>query len=479
MPAAAPTISLPWRKLALTGVAAGAFAWFWANGPLDEPQPVFEFEEHVTGFAEPVKMGEEYQTPVTGMVPPREEHAHYRVMPAREQPRPTWAIIGDARTNPGLTEEVAQLVYNDARAVAADPDRVQLKTALDLFYTEERDADGRLVQLYLENTGLNKDVKGYAGPIDIGLVVGPDGRIRSVRHLRSMETTSYLRDIEKDGFYGRFQSVPLDGGSYEVDLVSGASLTTEGVARSVTQLVSIARESPLEIYLDTRPEGFDVRAVLPDTWVIDAALIVLLFAIVASRRVRRSSRLILAVTLASVLHLGFLRNNSFTFVTFLQPFMGITWSWVLGIYAAAVLAGAIWDGNSYCRYVCPFGNVQRLLLRLVPWRIRAPVSNRVLGAARLAIALALAVGILTGLRDWGSFELFPDLFGVELLDSPWFWLALAAVLASAFIPMLWCRALCPTGAVLDLVTLLARPRRASPRGSVLAGIPVTAEPARG
>ena len=33
--------------------------------------------------------------------------------------------------------------------------------------------------------------------------------------------------------------------------------------------------------------------------------------------------------------------------------------------------------------------------------------------------------------DGASFELFPDLFGVELLDSPWFWLSLAAVLASA------------------------------------------------
>jgi NosR/NirI family nitrous oxide reductase transcriptional regulator len=112
--------------------------------------------------------------------------------------------------------------------------------------------------------------------------------------------------------------------------------------------------------------------------------------------------------------------------------------------------------------------------------MRVPVSNRLLGVVRLAIALALGLGILTGLRDWGSFEPFPDLFGVELLDSPWFWLSLAVVLASAFVPMLWCRALCPTGAVLDTITQLARPRRrASRRGGVLAGIPVTVEPARG
>jgi NosR/NirI family nitrous oxide reductase transcriptional regulator len=467
---------LPWRKLVMTAVVAAAFAWFWINGPLDEPQPVFEFEERMTGFAEPVKLGEEYQTPITGMVPPREEHAYYHVMAAREPARPTWGIIGDARTNPGLTEEVARLVYDGALAVALNPDGVTLKSGLDLYYTEERDANGRVVQLYLENTGLNKDVKGYAGPIDIGLAVAPDGHIRSVRHLRSMETTSYLKDIEKDGFYDQFEHMVLDDQSHEVDAVTGASLTTEGFARSVTQLVSVARESPLEIYLDTKPEGFDVRAVLPDTWIIDAVLIGLLFVLASLRRVRRSPRAMLGLAIACIVYLGFLRNNSFTYVTYLQPFMGVKWSSVLGVYAAAVLLGAIWDGNSYCRYICPYGNVQRLLLRVIPWHVRLPVSNRVLSAVRWLIALALMIGIFSGLRDWGSYELFPDLFGLQVLESPWFWLSLAVVLASAYFPMLWCRVLCPTGAVLDTVTLLARPRPAARRG-LLSGIPVTVEPA--
>jgi NosR/NirI family nitrous oxide reductase transcriptional regulator len=141
-----------------------------------------------------------------------------------------------------------------------------------------------------------------------------------------------------------------------------------------------------------------------------------------------------------------------------------------------VLASAIWDGNSYCRYICPYGNVQRLLVRVMPWRGRLPVSNRVLELVRWGIAIALVIGIGSGLRDWGSFELFPDLFGVEVLDSPWFWLSLAAVLASGYFPMLWCRVLCPTGAVLDGIAALARPR--ARRGGTLAGIPVTREAVR-
>ncbi len=481
MARAAASWRLPWQKLGLTALAAGCYAFFWINGPLQERQPVFEFEEHMTGFAEPVRFGEETRTARSGLTAAREEHPYFHIMTAKKQPPRLSAVIGDARTNPGLSEDVAALVLSGAKAAAGNPDGVTLKTALDMYYAEERDPGGQLVQLYLENTGLNKNVKGYAGPIDIGMTVGMDGRIRNVRHLRSLETTSYLRDIEQAGFYTQFEGMPLDGRSYEVDFVSGASLTSEGIARSVTKLVSVARESPLEVYVDTQATGFDVKAVLPDTWILSAALIGTLFLLVRFRKVRQSKALSLGISILSVLYLGFYLNNSFTYVTFLQPFLGTGWSWLLGAYATMVLASAIWDGNSYCRYVCPYGNVQRLLVRFVPFRGKLPVSNRVLDAIRWLIALALCIGIVSGLRDWASFELFPDLFGVEILDSPWFWLSLAVVLTSTYFPMLWCRTLCPTGTVLDGIALLSRPRRRSTFSSTpaLAGIPITTEPARG
>ncbi|MBL8197687.1 MAG: 4Fe-4S binding protein [Chromatiales bacterium] len=477
MVSAAANLHLPWQKLGLTALAALAYAFFWVNGPLQEPQPVFEFEEHMSGFAEPIRFGDETQTSRFGLTTAREEHPYYRIMTAKERMPRLFAVIGDARTNPGLDAGVAAMVLSGAKAVAANPENVVLKTALDMYYAEERDSAGNVVQLYLENTGLNKDVKGYAGPIDIGMTVGMDGNIRSIRHLRSMETTSYLADIEKAGFYGQFENIPLDGRSYEVDFISGASLTSEGIARSVGKLVSVARESPLEVYVDTQATGFDVKAVPPDTWILHAGLIAVLFVGVRLRRVRQSRRLSLALAMSSVLYLGFYANNSFTYVTFLQPFLGTGWSYLLGAYATMVLAGAIWDGNSYCRHVCPYGNLQRLLTRIMPFRGKLPVSNRVLGGIRWAIALSLCIGITSGLRDWASYELFPDLFGIEVLDSMWFWLSLAVVLASAYYPMLWCRMLCPTGAILDAVAMAARDRkvRGPVRSPAIAGIPITTE----
>ena len=67
MVSAAANLHLPWQKLGLTALAALAYAFFWVNGPLQEPQPVFEFEEHMSGFAEPIRFGDETQTSRFGL----------------------------------------------------------------------------------------------------------------------------------------------------------------------------------------------------------------------------------------------------------------------------------------------------------------------------------------------------------------------------------------------------------------------------
>lgn len=466
-----------WKKITLTLVCAGTFLFFWMHGPLQARPPVFEFEPHIVGFAEPVTVGEEYIPPKHGMVGEEEEHYLFGIIPMKDREQPLFAVIGDPRSNPGLKEDVAKLVFTHARAGAANPAGVRVKTGLEMYFAEETDPAGRVTQLYLENTGLNKNVKGYAGPIDIGVTIGMDGKIRSVRHLRSLETTSYLNKIEKAGFYDQFKGMPLDSKSYKVDLVSGASLSTEGIANSLTQLIGIARESPLSGYLAQEPLGFEVKAVAPNTWMIDAALIAALFVIAWLGVVRHSSGLSLGLSVATVVYLGFYLNNSFTYVTYTQPFLGTDWSYILAVYAALVLASAIWDGNTYCRYICPYGNVQRLLVRIIPWHGRIAVSNRVLTLIRWAIAAALVIGIAMGLRDWGSYELFPDLFGLEILESKWFWLSVATVLISAYYPMLWCRMLCPTGAVLDGVADLVRARRKTKVALSVSDIPIKVEPA--
>ncbi len=216
----------PWQKIGLTAIGVAIFWYFWINGPLQESPPVFKFTETVKGFGEPVRIGEETVPPKFAMLGELERHDYFHIMTTREESLPLFGIIGDARNSPGMDPKVAEQILERAQELAANPDNVTLKVALDMYYAEERDDDGQLVQLYFQNTGLNKKIKGYAGPIDIGIAVGMDGRIRKVEHIFSMETTSYLNDIKKGGFYERFDNILLDGHTYDVDIMTGASLKT-------------------------------------------------------------------------------------------------------------------------------------------------------------------------------------------------------------------------------------------------------------
>ena len=149
-------------------------------------------------------------------------------------------------------------------------------------------------------------------------------------------------------------------------------------------------------------------------------------------------------------YIGFFLNNSFTYITFIHPFLGTTVSSFMGLYALMVLLGAIWGKNTYCKYVCPFGNVQRLLIHLNPIKTSRKffIPNKWVKRIRAALTVILFSGILLGLRSWSNFELFPDLFGLSVL-SVWFIVSVVTVLATLIYPMIWCRLLCPTGAILD------------------------------
>ena len=65
-----------------------------------------------------------------------------------------------------------------------------------------------------------------------------------------------------------------------------------------------------------------------------------------------------------------------------------------------------------------------------------------------ALTLFLLSGLLLGFRCWSNFDLFPDLFGLSVL-SVWFIVSILTILATLIYPMIWCRLLCPTGAILD------------------------------
>lgn len=228
----------------------------------------------------------------------------------------------------------------------------------------------------------------------------------------------------------------------------------------MTELVAASTEA-LGEQLPTPPQGFAVEARLSRAWIIHAAFLIALFLLAWQRHWPLSRFDWQVLGLLGIGFLGLMLNQSFTYLSLMQPFLGVSLSVFAVLYLVLVVLGAIWDDNTYCRRLCPFGQAQQLVARFdrASRLNRWPWSARRMAQVRLLLAVGLILGILAGVERWRGFELFPDLFGAEV-SSLWFVLALVLVLrVSAWVPRLWCRLLCPTGAVLDSLAALVRPRR--------------------
>ncbi|MGB0392083.1 MAG: FMN-binding protein, partial [Salibacteraceae bacterium] len=314
---------------------------------------------------------------------------------------------------------------------------LQIKRAGELFY-------------YFESVPSITHIKGYAGPINIGVLVNQNGEIEKLQHVSSKETESYLHKIQKAGYYNSFIGMPIENTHY-IDAVSGATLTTVSIAQTASEITQLlGNEFSETLDEDVLISSFEVTASNTLTWIIHITLIALLFTYGIQKKYKKSKRDIRRLSVVSVLYIGFFMNSSFTYVSFIHPFLGTALSPLIAFYALFSLLGAIWGHNIYCSFVCPFGHAQRLALQASNKRFTAKffLSNKWVGHIRNALALILVVGILLGIRSWGSFEVFPDLFGLEF-NSMWFGISILIILVNLRYPFIWCRIACPTGAVLD------------------------------
>ncbi len=440
-------------KLLATIIVLSFFLYFWTNGPFNQLQSVVHLEHENTEFSTPKIVGENNQPPkyFETIAEAETEGFGNGLILDKNKDRESFGLITSSKDDWQQSNQYNKLLAHSKEFASKNSRQFKLNSAHHIPFVLID--DGKTI--YLESKFLSHEIRGYAGPINCGIMLQQGGKINSVHHISSHETESYLRKIEKHGFYQQFQGKNLSK-NHEIDAVSGATLTTEAIASTSSNLINEILSGPLENYIDLdNLNSFSIKASLSLWWILHIAVIFIMFLFGFQKKIKKSKKMIFILSTASLIYIGFFLNNSFTYISFIHPFVGTSVSSMVGIYALLSLLGAIWGKNIYCKYVCPFGNAQRLLLKVSFKKFRSKffISNKWISHIRNGIAITLIIGILLGMRNWSNFELFPDLFGLEY-KSIWFFIALGIVALNMIYPMIWCRLLCPTGSVLDAISEL-------------------------
>jgi NosR/NirI family nitrous oxide reductase transcriptional regulator len=307
-----------------------------------------------------------------------------------------------------------------------------------------------------ESASSAPEVVGYGGPFDLLVVVNGSGDVDRVVLVRHNETPSYLESVVEflSSFAGRPATAPLEPGR-DVDAITRATITSEAFAAATRVTgrkilrAALGRDVPLE--------GGEKKWDWP--WALVGAAF---FGAAIWLRRRPAEWVRVAFAAAAVGILGFWAGRFISIsdvgrlVLWKFPPFGPRLSLYLLLSGGAALA--LFFGNIYCGWLCPFGALTELLYKIPVRKLRvAPRFARRLSGLRFVI-LCVVVAAFVAAWDLGAaqYEPFDDLFAYAAAGMSLLFL-IAVLAVSAFHYRFFCRYLCAAGALLGEVAAVGRP----------------------
>jgi len=176
---------------------------------------------------------------------------------------------------------------------------------------------------------------------------------------------------------------------------------------------------------------------------------------------RKSVRLKLVALVAAVGYMGFVKSRLVSVVDLFAvadlnlPIVKYNLAWYL--LSLFVLVSTVLWGRFYCGRVCAFGALTQLMDLTVPAKLRvevpAPLERRAAWIKYGLLAGVLAYFIAT--RDVSVYRYVEPFWMFGLFGTTSMWIGLAVLLAATlFVRNLYCRFLCPVGAMLGLISNL-------------------------
>ena len=106
--------------------------------------------------------------------------------------------------------------------------------AIDTAFYEVKDAKGNKLGTVLYSSPYSDNVKGFKGPTPLLIALDAEGRIKNVVLLENQETPNFAQRVVNGGLYEAWNGLtPDEAINKEVDAVSGATYTSNGVKKSL------------------------------------------------------------------------------------------------------------------------------------------------------------------------------------------------------------------------------------------------------
>ncbi|MDR1603290.1 MAG: 4Fe-4S binding protein [Gracilibacteraceae bacterium] len=294
---------------------------------------------------------------------------------------------------------------------------------------------------------------GYGGPLLVGVALDPTGAMVELAVLDHKETPSYLLKLEQAGYFKQYEKMtaaaPLTLG-YDLDAVSGATLSSRAIAAGVQDIAHTAAERGMGLQVQ--------KAALTLALGLKEGAAALLFLLAGlGVRLKKLGRQRLPLLILSVAVLGFWLNRALSMGHISAAFLGYfpppaeNALWYIIVLGAPLLI--LFSGkNLYCTYVCPFCGLQELTHRLSRVGLTVPRLMKIARIGKKIILFAVVfIAFLTLNPSASNFDPFGAAFGLSGSSAAWY-LLFVALVSSFFFHRYWCRAFCPVGTFLDLLT---------------------------
>ena len=298
--------------------------------------------------------------------------------------------------------------------------------------------------------------QGYAGPIEMLVGIDLQGNIIGVKIVTQRETPGFFKLILGEGFPEQFVDHsfkdPLQLNK-DIDAVSGATISAEGIAASTRQAVRLIAQQGLGSPLP--PESQKIKFGYPEL-----TLIGLYAAGYFGHKLRSSAwkkRIRWGTMLTGMVVLGFIYTAPFTIAQVISLLSGYWPDWHNNLYWYILIGGIIFvttvdAKNPYCNWFCPFGAFQECLAQVTNAKLYRPRKWSAFftwlqrGLAFVAVLLGLALR-RPGVAGYEPFATLFDFRGnvIEVI------FLIIIILASLLMYRPFCNYLCPLDPVYDFI----------------------------